>query len=68
MINSRKKYNPNLPYTPNPPHRFLLIGNSGSDKINALLNLIKLQRPDVDKTYLYVKGLFESKNKLLIKK
>ena len=68
MINSRKKYNPNLPYTSNPPHRFLLIGNSGSDKINALLNLIKLQRPDVDKTYLYVKGLFESKNKLLIKK
>ena len=31
-----------------------------------LLNLIKHQRPDIDKIYLYVKDQFESKYKLLI--
>ena len=32
-----------------------------------LLNLIKHQRPDIDKIYLYVKNPFESKYQLLIK-
>ena len=31
-----------------------------------LLNLIKHQRPDIDKIYLYVKDPFESKYQLLI--
>ena len=31
-----------------------------------LLNLIKHQRPDIDKNYLYVKDPFESKHQLLI--
>ena len=31
-----------------------------------LLNLIKDQRPDIDKIYLYVKDLFDSKYQLLI--
>ena len=31
-----------------------------------LLNLIKHQRPELDKTYLYVKDPFESKYQLLI--
>ena len=31
-----------------------------------LLNLIKHRRPDTDKIYLYVKGLFRSKYQLLI--
>ena len=31
-----------------------------------LLNLIKHQRPDIDKIYLYFKDLFESKYQLLI--
>ena len=31
-----------------------------------LLNLIKYQRPDIDKIYLYVKDPFESKYQLLI--
>ena len=31
-----------------------------------LLNIIKDQRPDVDKIYLYVKDLFESKYQLFI--
>ena len=31
-----------------------------------LLNLIKHQRPDIDKIYLYIKGPFESKYQLRI--
>ena len=31
-----------------------------------LINLIKHQRPDIDKIYLYVKDSFESKYQLLI--
>ena len=34
---------------------------SGSGKTNALLNLIKHQRPDIGKVYLYIKDPFESK-------
>ena len=33
-------------------HRTLIIGGSGSGKTNVLLNLIKHQRPDIDKIYL----------------
>ena len=43
----------------------MIIGSSGSGKINMLLNLIKHQRPDIDKIYLYVKDPFESKCQLL---
>lgn len=32
-----------------------------------MLNLIKDQRPDIDKIYLYFKNSFESKNQLLIR-
>ena len=32
-----------------------------------LLNLIKIQRPDIDKVYFYLKDPFESKYQLLIK-
>ena len=48
------------------PHRILIISDSGSGTINVLLNLIKNQRPDIDKIYLYVKDPFESKYQLLI--
>ena len=37
-----------------------------SGKTNVLLNLIKHQRPDIDKIYLYVKDPFKSKYELLI--
>ena len=47
-------------------YRILIIGGSGSGKTNVLLNLIKHQRPDIDKIYLYVKDPFESKYQLLI--
>ena len=32
-----------------------------------MLNLIKDQRPDIGKIYLYFKNSFESKNQLLIR-
>ena len=43
-------------YIPNNhPHKILVSCCSGSAKTNVLLNLIKHQRPDVDKIDLYVK-------------
>ena len=59
-------HNPNLLYIPDHPYRILNIGGSGSGKANVLLNLIKHQRPDIDKIYLYIKDPFESKYHLLI--
>ena len=46
------KHNPNWPYIPDYPYRILIIGGSGSEKTNVLLNLIKHQRPDIDRIYL----------------
>ena len=54
-------HNPNWPYIPDHPYRILIIGGLGSGKTNVLLNLIKHERPDIDKIYLYVKDPFESK-------
>ena len=39
------------PYIPDHPYRILVVGGSGSGKINALLNLINDQ-PDIDKIYM----------------
>ena len=61
-------HSPNWPYINDHPYRILIIGGSGSGKINVLLNLIKHQRPDINKVYLYVKNAFESKYQLLITK
>ena len=54
-------------HNPNWPYRILIIGGSGSGKDNALLNVIKHQRPDISKIYFYLKHWFESKYQLLIK-
>ena len=59
-------HNLNWPYIPNHPYGILIIGGSGSVITDMLLNLIKHQRPDIDKIYLYVKDPFESKYQLLI--
>ena len=48
-------------------YRILIIGDTGSGKANAFLNLINHQ-PDIDKIYLYAKDLYESQYQLLIKK
>ena len=59
-------HNTNWPYLPDYPYRILIIGGSGSGKTNVLLNLIKDQRQDIDKIYLYVKDPPKSKYQLLI--
>ena len=59
------KHNKNWPYIPDYPYRILIIGGSGSGKINLLLNLIENQ-PHIDKIYLYAKDPYESKYQYLI--
>ena len=59
-------HNLNWLYISDYPYRILIFGGSGSGKTNVLLNLIKYQRPDFDKIYLYVKESSESKYQLLI--
>ena len=54
-------HNPNWPYIPDHLYRILNIGGSGWGKTNVLLNFIKHQRPDIEKSYLYVKDPLESK-------
>ena len=50
------------------PYRKLIVGPSGSGKINNLLNSIQRDNNIVDKIYLYAKDLEEPKYKLLIDK
>ena len=38
---NNKKHNEKWPFIPDHPYKILIIGDSGSGKINALLNLIK---------------------------
>ena len=59
-------HNLNWPYISYHRHRILIIVGSGSGKTNVLLNLIKHQRPDIDKIYLYIKDPSKSKYPLLI--
>ena len=66
-IKNKRKHNPSWPYIPDYPYRILIIGGSGSGKINALLNLINNQ-PDIEKIYLYAKDPYEDKYQFLIKK
>ena len=54
------EHNSKWPYIPDHPYRILIIGDSGSGKTNALLNLINNQ-PDIDKIYLYAKDPCEKK-------
>ena len=52
-------HNPNWPYLPDYPYRILIVVGSRSGKTNVSMNLIKYQRPDIDKSYLYVKDSFK---------
>ena len=61
-----EKNNEKWPYIPDYPYRILIIGGSGLGKTNTLLNLIDKQK-DIDKIYLYLKDLSESKYEHLIK-
>ena len=64
---NKTKQNSNQPYVPDHPYRILIIGGSGSGKINALLNLINNEL-DIDKINLYATDPYEEKYKHLIKK
>ena len=64
---NNKKHNKKWSYIPDHPYRSLIIGGSGSGKINTLLHLINEQN-DIDKIYLYARDLDEPKYQILIKK
>ena len=46
-----KQHSPKWPYIPDHQYRTLIIGDSGSGKTNALLNVANNQ-PDIDGTYM----------------
>ena len=62
-----KQHNPNWPEIPDHPYRILIVGDCGSGKTNALLNLIN-HEPDIDNFFLYAKDPYEAKYQLLINK
>ena len=64
---NNKKHNEKWQYIPDHPYRIIIIGGSGSEKTNALINLINEQN-DIDKIYLYARDLSEPKYEYLIKK
>ena len=51
---NNKKHNKKSPYILNHPYRILIFGSSGSQKTNALLNLVR-QQDDIEKIYLHAK-------------
>ena len=64
---NKTEHNSKWTNIPDHPYRILIIRGSGSEKTNALLNLINDQ-PDIDKIYLYAKDLYEEKYQYLINK
>ena len=62
---NNKDHNEKWSYIPDHPYKILIIGDSGSGKTNALLNLIS-QQDDIDKIYFYTKALSEAKYELLM--
>ena len=69
MINyaneNKTEHNLKWSYIPDHPYRIITIEGSGSEKTNALLNLVNNQ-PDIDKIYLY--ATYEAKYQFLINK
>ena len=63
---NKKEHNQNWSYIPDHLYRILIIGGSGSEKTNTLLNLINYQ-PDTDNISTYAKDPYEAKYKFLIK-
>ena len=63
----KKGHNPSWPEIADHLYKILIVGGSGSGKINALLNLIN-NKPDIDKKFLYPKDSYELKYQLLINK
>ena len=67
---NNEEHNKKRLYILDHPYRMLIIGGSGSEKMNALLNLIKELESDelIDEIYLYGKDSNEPKYQFLIKK
>ena len=63
---NNKNHNEKWPHIRDHPYRILIIGGSGSEKTNTLLNLINKQE-DIDKIHLYAKNLSEPKYEFWIK-
>ena len=59
-------HNPNCPYNSDHPYRIFISSSLGSGKTNVRFNLIKYQRPYIDKIYLCVKDPLQSNYQLLI--
>ena len=65
-VNENKtEHNKNWPYIPDHPYRMLIIGDSGSGKTNALINLMNEQKY-IDKIYFYARDLNERKYEYFI--
>ena len=64
---NKTDHNLKWPHIPDHTYRILIVGGSGSGKINTLLNLINNQ-PDIDKIYLHGKDPYETKYQYLINK
>ena len=67
---NNKEYYLKLPYIPGYPYRTLKIGDSGSGKTTALLNLITEHYSEslIDKIYFYTKDLKGTKYQFLMKR
>ena len=59
-------HNPNCPYNSDHRYRIFISRSLGSGKTNVRFNLIKYQRPYIDKIYLCVKDPLQSNYQLLI--
>ena len=64
---NKKEHNKKWLHILDHPYRILIIGGSGSRKIDALLNEIK-EKDDIDKKNLYAKDLSETKYDFLIER
>ena len=58
---NKTEHNPTWPYIRDHSYRILIIGDSGSVKTNALLNIINNQ-PDTDKIYICMQKILMKQN------
>ena len=64
---NKTQHNSKWPYIPDHSYKILITGDSGSEKKNALLDLINTEA-DVDKIYSYEKDPYENKYQFLLNK
>ena len=67
VYENKTVHNKNWPYTLDHSYRILIIGGSGSEKVNVLLNSTENQ-PDIYKIYSYAKDPYEPKYQNIINK